>query len=201
MLAQINQLNNSPTLLYPGQELVIAVSQNPLPAAPAPTSAGETALNPAESGEPVTTAAVAEGELAAAPATVPDAPAGAGASSAICVSAYHDLNSDGVRDPAAEELLPNANFTLSNEKGVVASYTSDGVNEPYCFNQLIPGTYLVQMLNPDGYNATTQDNWAVPLPEGTTVRVEFASDQRPTSNSAILGKKLQFADGPVTNGC
>ncbi len=183
MLAQINQLNNSPTMIYSGQQLVIAVPQNPLPAAvPTPEALSEPAPVVTESEQQPAAVAAAGSEQPAAPAAVP-APA---TSSAVCVIAYHDRNADGARDPSTEELLPNAGFTLSSEQGVVASYTSDGVSEPYCFDQLIPGTYMVQMTKPAGYNATTHDNWAVPLLEGTTIRIEFGNQRDPNAPAASV---------------
>jgi len=170
MLAQISRLNNSPALIYSGQELVIAVPQDGLAvAAAAVQGAGEPAPAPSE-GE---TQAVAGGaEQPAAPAEASGAVAGT-ASSTLCISAYHDRNSDGMRDPTTEELVGNAAFTLSSENGVVGSYTSDGISEPYCFTQLIGGTYMVQVMRPDGYNTTTPEYWAVPLPGGATANVEF----------------------------
>lgn len=168
MLAQISRLNNSPSLIYSGQELVIAIPQEGLAVvAAAVQGAGEPA--PA-TGEGETQAVAGGAEQPAA--EVSDAVAGA-ASSTLCISAYHDRNSDGMRDPTTEELVGDAAFTLSSENGVVGSYTSDGVSEPYCFTQLVGGTYMVQVMRPAGYNTTTPEYWAVPLPGGATANVEF----------------------------
>jgi LysM repeat protein len=179
MLAQINRLNNNPTMIYPGQELVIAVPDGTQPLTVLATpSESESAAAP----EAAESAAMAE-EPAAAGAEVP---AAAGSSSTLCVSAYHDRNSDGMRDPTTEELIADAGFTLSNEIGVVGSYTSDGTSEPYCFTQLVPGTYMVQLTRPAGYSTTTPEYWAVPLPAGATANVEFghASDPNAPAGSA-----------------
>ena len=175
MLERINQLNNNPALIYPGQELVVAVPQNPLPVATAaPAGEGESA--PAETeGE----AQPDEGGAAAEPAA--EASAALATSSTVCVLAYHDRNTDGMYDAATEELIPNAGFTLSNESAVVGSYTSDGVSEPYCFSQLIPGTYMVQLARPGGYSSVTSEYWAVPLPGGATANVQFGV--RPDPNA------------------
>ena len=174
MLERINQLNNNPALIYPGQELVVAVPQNPLPVATtAPAGEGESASAETESEAQPTEGAAEEpaAEASAALAT----------SSTVCVLAYHDRNTDGMYDAATEELVPNAGFTLSNESGVVGSYTSDGVSEPYCFSQLIPGTYMVQLARPGGYSSVTSEYWAVPLPGGATANVQFGV--RPDPNA------------------
>jgi hypothetical protein len=97
------------------------------------------------------------------------------------VAAYNDRNLDGMRDSTTEELLADAVFTLSSETGVVGSHTSDGVSEPYCFTQLIPGTYMVQLTKPSGYDTTTPEYWAVPLPSGTTVNVAFGHQRNPNA--------------------
>ena len=174
MLAQINRLNNSPALIYSGQELVIAIPQNPLPAATPVTEESTPAPASAEDVEqPEAVAAVSEQPAAPVQASAP--------SSAICVLVYHDRNSNGARDPSTEELVPNAGFTLSSDKGVVGSYTSDGQSEPYCFNQLIPGTYMVELSKPAGYNAITPEYWAVPLPDGNTANVEFGIQSDPNA--------------------
>jgi LysM repeat protein len=172
MLAQINRLNNSPALIYSGQELVVAVPQEGLAVAAAAVQGESEPAAPATEGDAQAPAAAVSGEQSAVPAVAP-AGAAAASSSTLCVSAYHDRNSDGMRDPSTEELVSNASFTLSSENGVVGSYTSDGASEPYCFAQLVAGTYMVQLTRPDGYNTTTPEYWAVPLPAGTTANVEF----------------------------
>jgi LysM repeat protein len=197
MLAQINRLNNSPTLIYPGQELVIAVPGSgvtvaEVAAAPQAESAQASSETDAQGAE----AAAGGGEQ---PVAVAEVASGASASSStLCVSAYHDRNSDGMRDPTTEELLANAGFTLSDERGVVGSYTSDGESEPYCFNQLIPGTYMVQLIKPVGYNTTTPEYWAVPLPAGATANVEFGHQSDP--NAPVTEESLASASGDVNSG-
>jgi len=178
MLEQIKQLNNNPQLIYSGQQLVIAVPQGGVPvAAPA---APETAAVVTTTQESEQAAAVAAASLVEAPAGAA-AEAAAATSSTLCVSAYHDRNTDGMRDATTEELLSDASFLLSSEGGVVGSYVSDGVNEPYCFNQLAPGTYMVQLTKPGGYNTTTPEYWAVPLPAGATANVEFGHQRDPNA--------------------
>jgi LysM repeat protein len=193
MLAQINRLNNNPSLIYSGQELVIAVPGDSVAAAvvasQSQSGSTEEAEASAEEAEATTAEAEAQApEVESAGSAQPAAPAVAqssGSSSTLCVSAYHDRNADGMRDPTTEELVPDAGFTLSNDKGVVGSYTSDGVSEPYCFAQLVPGTYMVQLTKPGGYNTTTPEYWAVPLPAGATANVEFGHQGDPNAPAAV----------------
>ena len=114
-----------------------------------------------------------------APSTPPVTPPPTPPLGAICVLAYHDRDGDGTRGPD-EELLAGAVFTVSDEQGVVASHTSDGVHEPYCFEGLSPGRYIVAERNPPGYDSTTPDQWAVALVGGARVDVAFGDRAQPT---------------------
>jgi hypothetical protein len=97
----------------------------------------------------------------------------------ICILAYHDRNGNKVRDPD-EELLPGAMFTVSDSRQTVASYITDGINEPYCFTDLMPGNYLLSEENPPGYDSITRDDWGVVLSGGSTIQIEFGDSLQPT---------------------
>ena len=182
MLAQINRLNNNPTLIVPGQELVIAVPQDSSGiAAVAPKTESESESIAAASSEQPQAPASSSSEQPVARAEPASNVAALATSSTLCVTAYNDRNADGMRDPTTEELLAKAGFTLSSETGVVGSYLSDGLNEPYCFNELVPGTYMVQLTKSSGYNTTTPEYWAVPLPAGATATVEFGHQRDPNA--------------------
>jgi len=100
-------------------------------------------------------------------------------SGAICVLAYHDRNGNEMRDPD-EEFLPGAMFTASDGRQTVASYITDGINEPYCFTDLRPGTYFIYEENPPGYESTTGDDWGVVIAGGSTIQIEFGDNLQPT---------------------
>ena len=204
MLAQISRLNNNPALIYTGQELVIAVPQEGLlVSAAAPEGEGEPAPKAAESDEQA--AGTGSGEKSAALAQAAGIPVASASSSTLCVSAYNDRNSDGMRNPTTEELLADAGFTLSSESGTVGGYTSDGVSEPYCFAKLVPGTYMVQLMRVDGYNTTTPEYWAVPLPAGATANVEFGhtadpNAPPPSDASQALAQTGELSGSPDAQG-
>jgi len=149
---QIRELNASTLgpndLISIGQELVISLpSETPTPTPlPAPPTPEPTP---------------ATGEVAG------------GAS--ICVLAYHDRNSDTFRDEETEELLPNAEFTVADASGVVDRYTSDGINEPYCFTGIVPGAYRVIQNPPPGYESSGPAEWAVALSEDMSWDLQFGN--------------------------
>jgi hypothetical protein len=76
---------------------------------------------------------------------------------AVCVVAYHDRDGDQDWDEAAEEILPGALFSLAGGPGPVAEYVSDGLSEPYCFQDLVPGSYDVVYTPPGGYESVGSD--------------------------------------------
>lgn len=183
MLEQIKRLNNNPELIYAAQELVIAVPGDSTGIADE-VPAGEPAETATESDEQASAVAPAADAAPAAPAATSGDVVASATTSTLCVAAYNDRNSNGMRDPTVEELLADAGFTLSTEAGVVGSYTSDGESEPYCFTQLVPGTYMVQLAKPSGYETTTPEYWAVPLPAGATASVEFGHQRDPNAPAA-----------------
>jgi LysM repeat protein len=67
------------------------------------------------------------------PSATPESEASPPETGSICVLAYHDRNGDTFRQPDAEELLPNAVFSLGDATGLLGQYTTDGRSEPYCF--------------------------------------------------------------------
>jgi len=110
----------------------------------------------------------------------------------ICIIVYNDTNGSTVRDPG-EPLLPGAIITVTNSSGfVVATYTTNGVSEPYCLTGLPPDTYTLREQNPPGYPiSTTPDVWAVTLSPGATYTVPFGDRSgvtpTPTATAAPTG--------------
>lgn len=129
-------------MLQIGQEIVIsgAPLTTPEPATPVPTEAQPTA-------EPTESTAT-EG-LAS-----------------FCISAYHDRDGDAARQIDSEELLPNATITLVGTNGTAGTYTTDGVSEPYCFENLTAGDYVLRQTPPAGYQVNGAGEWGVILSAG-----------------------------------
>ncbi|MDY6874729.1 MAG: LysM peptidoglycan-binding domain-containing protein [Chloroflexota bacterium] len=170
---QIRELNAGSLgpndLINVGQTLVVSLpsetpTPTPLPAPPTP--------------EP--TAATEENET----------PGGA----SICVLAYHDRNNDTFRDEETEELLPNAEFTVADASGVTDRYTSDGINEPYCFTGILPGAYRVIQNPPPGYAPSGPAEWAVALSEDMSWDLQFGNAR--SESPASPGGEGEAAEPP-----
>jgi len=192
-LPLIRELNNDPTFLTVGQEIVIALpaetdetpvaevnsenteaASNEAPAV-AETSAVEESAPVEPTATPEAVAAVAQPESAEPKTGEPEAAAmAADVTSSICVSAFNDQNGDGLADPD-EGLLPDAVFTVSRPSGTVATYVSDGINEPYCFQELEADTYQISFSQPADYQATTITDWAIAVSDGASIPVQFGA--------------------------
>lgn len=164
---ELRELNpgtiGSDNLIRPGQEIIISVpsespTPTPLPQPPTATPEGEEEPLPSPT---------AESEEAS-----------------VCVLAFHDRNGDTVRDPDSEELLPNVELSLASASGVVAEYTSDGVNEPHCFTGLAPGSYRVSQNPPPGYEPSGPSEQAVAVAQGTSLDVHLGSIRSSTEESS-----------------
>jgi hypothetical protein len=94
----------------------------------------------------------------------------------VCVQAFDDVNGNEVRD-ADEKLLAGVGFTLSDDSGVKSSYTTDGINELYCFGKLAAGSYIVRAKPPTGYESTTAGQWVYPLAAGGQYDAKYGANK------------------------
>lgn len=159
-LEELRANNNLTTdMVFIGQQLVIKLPGSE----PPPEEAAEE--QPAEEQPTPTAAEVAEAgaESQAAEAT---------GNGTVCVMSYEDSNANGIRD-GGEITLAGITFAVSDSTQIVAQYTTDG-NEPYCFTELVPGTYIVSWTG-DQYTATTDQTWATSVAAGATVSREFGA--------------------------
>ncbi len=118
-------------------------------------------------------------------ATTP-APAGSQDVSSLCVSAYNDRSGDLMHQADTEELLPNAIFSLVGVDGPAGAYTTDGISEPYCFQNLKPGNYVLRQTPPAGYLTSGPGEWGVLLGAGQVyaLQVGYTRDTGATGGNA-----------------
>lgn len=178
-LPAIRELNNNPAFINVGQELMIKEPGEVI-ATPEPV-AEETSDEeaPAEEVDEVIEVDGADSEAPAAEvADVSAEPVEEETSpttGTICVAAFDDQNSDGSRDSATESLQANAAITIFRGGSTVTTHITDGVSEPYCFENLTPDTYQVQIFPPADHQPTTSPSWAVSVAEGAQISVSFGT--------------------------
>jgi len=103
----------------------------------------------------------------------------------LCVSAYYDRNGDGFQQPESEGLLPSAVIALVGTAGPAGTYTTDGISEPYCFQNLQPGNYVLRQTPPAGYQAVGPGEWGVMLSGGqvSALQLGYARAAEATSEA------------------
>ena len=174
-LPLIKDRNNNPAFINVGQELVIIPPGEVVPVATEePAAEGEATAVPDQEATAAPESAETT-EVAAAPAETggsSDAPV-ASASNSICVAVFNDADSNGAQDVSNESLQANAAITLFRAGSTLSTYVTDGISEPFCFQNLDPDTYQVQVYSPAGFAPTTADNWAVSVTPGTALSVAF----------------------------
>jgi LysM repeat protein len=202
---QIRSLNGlTSDIISIGQRLIIAqgapsASETPTTDPNAPT-ADPNATATADPNLPPPTLTPAATEIAQA---TEEAEVGT-----VCALLYNDENGNGVRD-ASESLLPGGQLSVVEiATGTpVQAYTTDGLNEPHCFEDLPAAQYTISSAAPAGYNPTTVTSTPLDVTAGSTSALEFGAqpsaaviDQPPAengdSNQALL-TALLFAGGVV----
>ena len=160
----IYQLNNmtSSSILQIGQEIVIAVSGGALPT-PTPEPAAT------EESTPEVEPTQEEGSDGGEPA------APASDKAALCTLAFYDANEDMFRQAeSGEMLLPNVQMSLLGRSGPVDSHKTDGISEPWCFENLAPGNYVLRHTPPSGYKAIDGGQLSFILSGGQAFNIELA---------------------------
>lgn len=194
--------------IYPGQELIVRLADDgSAPTADEPEASTEPAAEgtegSAESTEAVDMPEVASAELGAKPIEEYEAAPVVGASlpmvrfsdavstGAVCTLIFDDNNPNRLRE-GGEGLLPGGQIMLTDAGAAVGTYTTDGENEPYCFDGLTPAEYTVLMVPPDGYGATTPTMYMLTVEAGKTVNAVFGASSgfvppQPPSAQAVGG--------------
>ena len=188
-LTEIPALNNNPTVISAGDELIIVPPSPERATAVAEAAEGEAAEGEAtpeaeeasaeeESGdsneegepsEPSTEETTAEqgGSSNLSQALLQVSP------SSICVQVYEDVNGDGARADVGELPVSDQAVTLRRGGTTVSTYVTDDSGDLYCFESLETDTYQVQVNPTADYVVVGDDRWAVAMAEGVMIPVSF----------------------------
>ena len=138
------------------------------------------------------------GFFCAAPTAGVTIQAGGGATSgfanqragAISGRVYHDENSNGAVD-VGEPGIGGVSVTLTGGGGlpVVVGTSGDGA---FVFTGLVPGAYLLQQTDPEGFSSTTPNEVAINLDPGQAGTASFGDVARPPAPPVLA---IQFAAG------
>ncbi|HZY43435.1 MAG TPA: LysM peptidoglycan-binding domain-containing protein [Anaerolineae bacterium] len=124
-------------------------------------------------------------EATAAPTAAPTSasplptPTPAVSASGLCLLAFDDESEAGTFT-GSEALVTGVTFDVKGSDGKsLASYTSNGQQEPHCLSNLPDGRYTVDVTLPDGRQATTEIHWSLSLLSGTSVNVNIGTKPAP----------------------
>lgn len=90
---------------------------------------------------------------------------------AVCLSAFHDDNGNGLFD-AGEPLQAAVAFTVYTSEAVIDNYVTDGKSEPHCI-PLAPGSYQIARSVGVGEVLTSGGSQAIILSEGDMMLLAF----------------------------
>ncbi len=90
---------------------------------------------------------------------------------AVCLSAFHDNNGNGLFD-AGEPLQAAVAFTVYTSEAVIDNYVTDGKSEPHCI-PLAPGSYQIARSVGVGEVLTSGGSQAIILSEGDMMLLAF----------------------------
>ncbi len=170
---QITTLNNITTasLLAIGQELVISRPGGVPAPAPQPTAAPvEATVAPLGITPPITLPVPTQENATQVAALL--------AGNRLCLLAYQDANADGLHQ-AEEALLPGVTFTIQG-LSEQWQYTTNGMQEPFCFTDLATGQYQVVAQASAGYAATIANAYMLVLNPGTQLELAMGFSQNPS---------------------
>ena len=114
-----------------------------------------------------------------APSPAPEVPPTAEPSTGgtICVNAFDDVNSNGVRD-GNEGFMPGVTIIVAGANGEAVRVISEGTAASRCFTAIEPGLYQVAQQVPAQLQMTTAANTTVEVVVGNTTAVTFGSRSR-----------------------
>jgi hypothetical protein len=185
-LTEIPALNNNPSVINSGDELII-VPPNPERAAAIAEASEEQTTEEETSAEAEAPAeeesADSAGENEEAQAADSETTQGGSSNtsrallqappSSICVQVYEDINGDGTRADVGENPIADQAITLRRAGSTVSTYVTDGSGDLHCFESLEPDTYQVQIYPTADYAVVGDDRWAVAMAEGVMIPVSF----------------------------
>ncbi len=121
----------------------------------------------------------------------------------ICVTMFEDTNQNRIQDNG-EDALAGGNILLTANGTPAGQHTTDDTPDPYCFDKLAAGSYVVQGAAPSDYGLTTPDQLQVQAYPGAHIDVAFGAAQGvqavqlPTAdNSAVASATVSSAPSAI----
>ena len=111
---------------------------------------------------------------------------------------WNDLNFNGIQDDG-DTGVEGVTVNLKDESGAVIETTTTGADGSYSFDDLVPGTYSVQFVLPDGFvfsplnvGDDALDSDADPAQDGMTATTTLASGENDPTLDAGINKQIDL---------
>lgn len=95
-------------------------------------------------------------------------------SAQVCVLMFEDKNQNRLQN-VGEGLLAGGVITLKRGADEIATYQTNGTDEPFCFTDLETGNYTAFASAPEGYGLTTPPSLVVSVQAGANFRLAFGA--------------------------
>jgi LysM repeat protein len=95
----------------------------------------------------------------------------------VCIYLYNDINGNAIAE-TGESSIAGGQISIANADGSysnTAATTGDDVAT--CFSDIPEGQYTISVAIPQGYNATSDQNYTITLKSGDTSTVNFSAQQ------------------------
>lgn len=92
----------------------------------------------------------------------------------VCVALFEDTNLNRVQN-ADELFLEGGQIDLRQADTTLSTYATDGISDPFCFDELDAGEYVAVASAPAGYGLTTNEQLRVNVLAGSTINVSFGA--------------------------
>lgn len=95
----------------------------------------------------------------------------------ICIYLFNDINGNAIAE-TGETALPGGEISIAKADGSFSTTSPTNADDTaVCFNDLDEGQYTISVAIPDGYNATTDQNYTTNLKAGDTSTIDFGAQE------------------------
>jgi len=96
--------------------------------------------------------------------------------------------------------MAGVTFTISQNNQIVSQGISTGSNSAVCFENILPGDYVITQVLPINLSATTQSSAIIPVNAGSTVSTVFGSRIAQPSEDRDVPDATPVAEDQVSDG-
>ncbi len=124
----------------------------------------------------VPTVAVTAGPSPTPTSSIPTAvpPKGTGT---ICIYLFNDINGNAIAETGETSLAGGQISISSADAGYSNTAPTTGDDIAVCFKDIPEGQYTISVAIPQGYNATSSQNYSIALKSGDTSTIDFGAQE------------------------